>query len=757
MVYADVAQPDGGLAILDLTTGTSTPIAGTGDHAYDPAVSPNGREIAYRHDGDLWTIPVGGGVARRVTTTPDVDEYQPAWWSDGDRLAFALQLADGSLASRVAVLSLSLGQPVSVDCAAPPVSEPSIAPDGSIACTQGSGPSRTYAVVLAHDPFAPGEPSRFTGPAGSGNPDWSPDGQLLAYELERQGGTFIAVGAPGQSPTVIGGEALRQPDWSPDGRAIVAVRESGGLARVAIGADGIWGSADDDLQLLPGGAGSGRIAPSWVPDGTASMAPTPTPTPAPGSGGQVQVGGAPSAPAPPPATAPGRIFFAAQGTENLDIFSVSPAGDRPRRLTENLGDDTDPDVSPWLPGREQRVIWAYRSRTLSQLRWMRPDGTGQGLYPMRAPVGFQVSEPSWLPDGSGVVFVGRPRGATRTSIWIVRQGGAPVQLTPAVDRQRRQTMDRSPAVSPDGTRVVFRRTTDTGAPGLCVMGIAGGTPTCTVDDEYVTLLRPDSCATPRDCLSIGSQLLERFARGVPSWAGQEVWSTAGLDVRGSDLVLRLGPQDAQTVRPLEYSVYADDAQLSRWPVSPRREQQEVPVAMLQPVYPREIAPRVPLYALPSPDGTQILSLTAWSEGRRSGEQLTLTSRQGPRPVGGPITDRLPVIGLPSWQSLPATSATPSAPLVAFGDRVDVRAQRSAGGVGLVNGEAFGIEVEFRERGGQAARAATTCTGSIVLRRFVAAGARQRITVPRAIARRPICVTVRSAAGERRAIALRRSP
>lgn len=53
-----------------------------------PAPSPDGREIAFSWQGDLWLVPSGGGTARRLTAHPANDRF-PVWSRDGKWLAFA--------------------------------------------------------------------------------------------------------------------------------------------------------------------------------------------------------------------------------------------------------------------------------------------------------------------------------------------------------------------------------------------------------------------------------------------------------------------------------------------------------------------------------------------------------------------------------------------------------------------------------------------------------------------------------------------
>lgn len=53
-----------------------------------PAISPDGRTIAFSYRGDLWTVPAAGGVATPLTVH-EAYEFAPVWSPDGGRLAFA--------------------------------------------------------------------------------------------------------------------------------------------------------------------------------------------------------------------------------------------------------------------------------------------------------------------------------------------------------------------------------------------------------------------------------------------------------------------------------------------------------------------------------------------------------------------------------------------------------------------------------------------------------------------------------------------
>ena len=53
-----------------------------------PAISPDGKKIAFAYKGDIFCVDANGGEARQLTTNPAYD-YKPVWSPDGSRIAFA--------------------------------------------------------------------------------------------------------------------------------------------------------------------------------------------------------------------------------------------------------------------------------------------------------------------------------------------------------------------------------------------------------------------------------------------------------------------------------------------------------------------------------------------------------------------------------------------------------------------------------------------------------------------------------------------
>jgi tricorn protease len=72
----------------------------------EPAISPDGGEIAFASGGDIWTVPSGGGDARLLVSHA-ATESRPQWSPDGRRLAFA---STRTGAGDVYVLTLESGE-----------------------------------------------------------------------------------------------------------------------------------------------------------------------------------------------------------------------------------------------------------------------------------------------------------------------------------------------------------------------------------------------------------------------------------------------------------------------------------------------------------------------------------------------------------------------------------------------------------------------------------------------------------------------
>ena len=71
-----------------------------------PGISPDGREIAFVHGGDIWTVPAAGGDARLLVSGP-ADDRRPLYSPDGGTLAF---VSDRTGNGDIYLLALATGE-----------------------------------------------------------------------------------------------------------------------------------------------------------------------------------------------------------------------------------------------------------------------------------------------------------------------------------------------------------------------------------------------------------------------------------------------------------------------------------------------------------------------------------------------------------------------------------------------------------------------------------------------------------------------
>ncbi len=71
----------------------------------EPAISPDGHEIAFVSGGDIWTVPSGGGEAHLLISHP-ATESRPMYSPDGSRIAFISTRTGGG---NIYLLTLATG------------------------------------------------------------------------------------------------------------------------------------------------------------------------------------------------------------------------------------------------------------------------------------------------------------------------------------------------------------------------------------------------------------------------------------------------------------------------------------------------------------------------------------------------------------------------------------------------------------------------------------------------------------------------
>jgi TolB protein len=235
LIYSPMWSPDGrrvALAVrdaagrvelheMDLVTSGDRVISGAPLVSYTPAYSPDGTRLIFAADGPAETQLYQYDeqrhcCIRRLTDAPSWGDLGPSYSPDGSRIAFN---------------SDRLGQP-----------EIYIMPD-------------TGGTAQLISPYVYGEPGFYTAP------DWSPAGNLIAYQGKSRGAFQIMVtdlDQPGQATQLTTQGRNEDPNWAPDGRHLVFVRTDDPAPGLYI-LDRVTGR----LRLLV--AGDGLLMPDWSP------------------------------------------------------------------------------------------------------------------------------------------------------------------------------------------------------------------------------------------------------------------------------------------------------------------------------------------------------------------------------------------------------------------------------------------------------------------------------------------------------------
>ncbi|HEX2032684.1 MAG TPA: hypothetical protein VHS99_00735 [Chloroflexota bacterium] len=210
-----------------------------------PSWSRDGQKIAlvkvYTSGSDLWMMDPDGGNSAELTDFSYREErlqsyaWHPLWLPDGtallylseqgsqDQQLWRLTLADRRRQRALAPAGDGLGG----------LDVPKLSPDGrtlAVASFQaGRGPANRSQIWTWTFPNGPWQQVT-DAPEGAYDPDWSPDGQRLAYVVRRAGRHDVWVaGADGRGARqVTTAGVCRAPAWSPDGTTVAYLSAQGG-------------------------------------------------------------------------------------------------------------------------------------------------------------------------------------------------------------------------------------------------------------------------------------------------------------------------------------------------------------------------------------------------------------------------------------------------------------------------------------------------------------------------------------------------
>jgi Tol biopolymer transport system component/serine/threonine protein kinase len=311
-------------------------LAGESDAATDhrfPAWSPDGRWICYSDLHNLWIVPSTGGTPVPLTEGRAVWDSEPAWSSDGDHVFFS-SYREGTL---------------------------------SLWRVASSG----------------GEPERLTiAPGGQSRPSVSPDGRRLAFEAGSTSWRLLM-------RDLDSGEEVRFPGLA-DAHAAAIAPDAGSIAFCAA----MWGSSSElGLQRLEASKPLGSPRRLTDQPGYTSH----------------------------PSFSPDGEWIACSRVidEALDIWIVPAEGGQPARFTKHPADDMHP---AWSPDGSMLAFMSERGGAPDI--WIAPVRQGN---PVGAPRRLTSGErsayaPAWSPDGTLVAYVGCEEDAY--DVWSVPSDGS---------------------------------------------------------------------------------------------------------------------------------------------------------------------------------------------------------------------------------------------------------------------------------------------------------------------------------------------
>ncbi len=439
-----------------LTLGQSTQITSDAGLEILPAISPDGKFVAYAAGSSsrmrIFVRPIAGG--RTIALTDDTTEIQtgPRWSPDGATLLF---LTGGGVATAPA-----LGG------AARPLIAP--LPSVRIRSADWSPDGRHVAFVRGDTLYDFAVASAVSRPVAAGrllhSCAWSPAGGLIACvtenaEFVQLGTNFgnvaastIVVIPAGGGPSVSVTDSTRinqSPAWSRDGRSLFFVSDRQGPRDIYVLPVSRSGAVDGPAVRLTTGlnamsltlSGDGHQLAYAVYTAKANIWSVPIPASPPvsiatatpvTSGTQVIEGFRVS---------PDRRWLAFDSNlhGNADLYRVALAGGEPERLTSAAADEFQPAISP--DGAEvayHSVVGSVRQVFVLPLN---------GGSPQRvAPTATEQRVPDWSPDGKALAWYDRQRVET----WVSRRAADGKWQAPLL----RGTRMRWPRWSPDGTQLI---------------------------------------------------------------------------------------------------------------------------------------------------------------------------------------------------------------------------------------------------------------------------------------------------------------
>jgi Tol biopolymer transport system component len=480
-VLAGATALTGSVAAPAAATGGGETISqGTNISAH---VSPDGRHVAFDLVTAIWTVPIGGGPARRLTTD-DTDATLPTWSPDGKTLVFQAYRDGNYHLYTIRPDGQWLRQLTSGPF---DHREPRFSPDGTmIAFSSDLGGS--YGVHTL-DVASGAVTTRVDTAADEAMPAWSADGGRLAYTVDSTAIDVLdlSTGTTTRVVTAPAGAMLFGPSFAPDG-TLSYVRIAGATAELVVGDRVVSGQGEDVFGFPPAWLSATELL--YTADGVVKRRTL--------AGVVTTVAFAAEVPVVPrsryqrfvrdldstkeqralgiasPVASPDGTRVAFRALNALWLLTIGDP--TPRRLVADGYFNSDPDFTP--DGRS--IVYASDRAGDADL-WQRDLDTGAERRLSGLP-GAQVA-PRLSPDGGRVAYSDQD-GAT----WVLDlASGTPTQITPPL------FMPGRPTWSPDGGTVAlaavkpYSRRFREGTSQVLTVDLASGTLTYTEPMPHASL------------------------------------------------------------------------------------------------------------------------------------------------------------------------------------------------------------------------------------------------------------------------------
>ena len=332
----------------------------------EPAVSPDGRQIAFRSERDGGGIFVMGSTGESVRRLTDFG-HDPAWSPDGSEIVIA---SEGVTKPGVRLSTSRLWRVRIADGAINVVEtgdavQPSWSPDGRRIAYWGSETGRRVIRTVRIDGSDPVEV--IGGGQLNWNPVWAPDGRHLYFLSDRRGSQNVwrvrvdeASGRALGEPEAVGvpAKSVSAMSLAQDGRRILYATDESKSNVERIELDPATGEVRGGLQPVTSGSWAIRSA-DVSPDGQWIAFDTLTP--------------------------------------QEDLFVVGSNGRGLRRLTR---DDHKDRIPRWSPDGSSILFYSNRGGKYDAWQ-IRADGSGLTRLTR---IGGAVYNPIWSPDGRRLAF-----------------------------------------------------------------------------------------------------------------------------------------------------------------------------------------------------------------------------------------------------------------------------------------------------------------------------------------------------------------